>query len=154
MSILERLEELGLTLPEPPQPAGSYVPALKSGNLLFLSGILPFKDGRLLFEGIVGEEVSIEDAQEASKQVVLNALAIVDAAEGLNNIVRVVRMNGYIASSKGFYRHPEVLNPASELLRDIFGEVGVHTRIAVGVYSLPLNSPVEMDFIFQVATVR
>ncbi len=153
MSILERLEELGLTLPEPPQPAGSYVPALKSGNLLFLSGILPFRDGRLLFEGVVGEEVSIEDAQEASKQVVLNALAIVDAAEGLNNIGRVVRMNGYIASAKDFYRHPEVLNPASELLRDIFGEEGVHTRIAVGVYSLPLNSPVEMDFIFQVATV-
>jgi enamine deaminase RidA (YjgF/YER057c/UK114 family) len=148
------LEELGLTLPEPPQPAGSYVPALKSGNLLFLSGILPFRDGRLLFEGVVDEEVGIEDAQEASKQVVLNALSIVNAAEGLNNIVRVVRMNGYIASSKGFYRHPEVLNPASELLKDIFGQGGVHTRIAVGVYSLPLNSPVEMDFIFQVATVR
>ncbi len=149
MSVLERLRELGHTLPEPPGPAGSYVPALKSGEMLFLSGILPFSGGRLLYQGVVGDELDLESGQRAALQAVLNGLAIVEASVGLDNVARVVRMNGYIASARGFYRQPDLLNPASELLREIFGEGGVHTRIAVGVYCLPLNSPVELDFIFQ-----
>ncbi len=150
MLIEERLRELGIKLPEAPSPIGSYTPALKIGNLLFLSGILPLKDGTLISEGIVGRDVDIDTAGEAARRIVVNALSIVREACGLENISRCIRLNGYIASGTDFHEQPAVLNAASDLLREIFGERGVHTRTAIGVTVLPMNAPVEIDFIFEV----
>jgi len=147
----KKLEELGITLPEPVKPVGAYIPALKVGNLLFLSGILPFKDGKLLKKGKVGKDLSIEEASEEAVKVVLNALAILkDCLGSLDKIKQCVKITGYIASSADFTEQPKVLNPASELLVKIFGEKGKHCRVAVGVCSLPLDSPVEMDFLFEI----
>ncbi len=151
MSVKEQLKKLGIELPEPPSPVGSYTPALRTGNLLYLSGILPFHDGKLIATGVVGEEVSLEAAQEAARQVVINALSVVDSVVGLDRVSRCVRLQGYVASSRNFYDQPLVLNAASDLLREVFGDRGIHTRVAVGVYCLPLNSPVEIDFIFEIA---
>ncbi|GMT48211.1 MAG: hypothetical protein IEMM0007_1777 [bacterium] len=150
MLIEERLRELAIELPEAPSPLGSYTPALKTGNLLFLSGILPLKDGALLAEGIVGKDVDIDIAREAARRIVVNALSIVKETCGLENISRCIRLNGYIASETNFHEQPAVLNAASDLLREIFGESGIHTRTAVGVAVLPMNAPVEIDFIFEV----
>lgn len=150
MSVERRLLDLGIELPEPPSPVGSYTPALRSGNLLFLSGMLPFEDGRLTAEGIVGRDIDEEAAREAARQAVFNALSIVRSETGLENVRRCVRVNGYIASDQGFHNQPSVLNAASDLIGEVFGEAGIHTRIAVGVAVLPLNSPVELDFIFEV----
>ncbi|NOX19892.1 MAG: RidA family protein [Nitrospirae bacterium] len=150
MDISKKLQELGLTLPEPIRPVGSYVPAITSENLLYLSGILPFKKGKLLYTGRVGGAVSVQQAQEASKLTVLNALAIIKESIGLERIKQCIRMNGYIASEENFYDQPAVLNAASDLLKTLFGDAGVHTRTAIGVYALPLNSPVEIDFIFEI----
>jgi len=118
---------------------------------LFLSGILPFKDGKLLKKGKVGKDLSIEEASEEAVKVVLNALAILkDCLGSLDKIKQCVKITGYIASSADFTEQPKVLNPASELLVKIFGEKGKHCRVAVGVCSLPLDSPVEMDFLFEI----
>ncbi len=152
MDVYSRLEELEIELPEPVRPVGSYTALLRTGNLLYLSGILPFYRGRLLYEGRVPEKVSLEEAQKASRQIVLNALSLLHAEVGLNSINQCVRLNGYVASSEDFYDQPRVLNSASELLKDVFGKRGVHTRVAVGVYVLPLNSPVEIDFVFELKT--
>lgn len=153
MPIEERLKELGITLPPAPQPLGAYLPCVRSGNLLFLSGILPLREGKLLKTGRVGESLTIEEAKEEAKQVVINALCIVKATIGnLDLISRCLKLNGYIASSPDFLEHPVVLNAASELLYNIFGDTGKHARVAVGVNTLPLNSPVEIDFIFEVSS--
>ena len=145
------LTELGYTLPSPVKPAGSYVPALKVGNFLFLSGILPFREGNVLKKGKVGKDLSIEEAQQEAIRVVLNALAIVkDFLGNLENVKQCVKITGYIASAKDFTEQPKVLNPASELMTKIFGEKGKHCRVAVGVYNLPFDAAVEMDFIFEV----
>jgi enamine deaminase RidA (YjgF/YER057c/UK114 family) len=147
----KKLKELGIILPEPVKPVGAYIPALKVGNLLFLSGILPFKDGKLLKKGKVGKDLSIEEASEEAVKVVLNALAILkDCLGSLDKIKQCVKITGYIASSADFTEQPKVLNPASEFLVKIFGEKGKHCRVAVGVCSLPLDSPVEMDFLFEI----
>lgn len=147
----KKLEELGIPLPEPVKPVGAYIPALRVGNLLFLSGILPFKEGRLQRKGKVGKDLSIEEASEEAVTVVLNALAILkDCLGSLDKIKQCVKITGYIASSADFTEQPKVLNPASELLMKIFGERGKHCRVAVGVCSLPLDSPVEMDFLFEI----
>jgi|YNPNPStandDraft_1061719.scaffolds.fasta_scaffold01081_2 Putative translation initiation inhibitor, yjgF family len=147
----KKLKELGITLPEPVKPVGAYIPALRVGNLLFLSGILPFKDGKLLKKGKVGKDLSIEEASEEAVKVIINALAILkDCLGSLDKIKQCVKITGYIASSADFTEQPKVLNPASELLVQIFGERGKHCRVAVGVCSLPLDSPVEMDFLFEV----
>jgi enamine deaminase RidA (YjgF/YER057c/UK114 family) len=147
----KKLEELDITLPEPVKPVGAYIPALKVGNLLFLSGILPFKDGKLLKKGKVGKDLSIEEASEEAVKVIINALAILkDCLGSLDKIKQCVKITGYIASSADFTEQPKVLNPASELLVKIFGEKGKHCRVAVGVCSLPLDSPVEMDFLFEI----
>jgi enamine deaminase RidA (YjgF/YER057c/UK114 family) len=147
----KKLKELGITLPEPVKPVGAYIPALRVGNLLFLSGILPFKDGKLLKKGKVGKDLSIEEASEEAVKVIINALAILkDCLGSLDKIKQCVKITGYIASSADFTEQPRVLNPASEFLVKIFGEKGKHCRVAVGVCSLPLDSPVEMDFLFEI----
>lgn len=148
--IEEKLKELEISLPEPIKPVGFYVPALRVNNLLFLSGILPFREGKISKKGKVPLELSIEEASEEAKQTVLNALAVVrEHAGGLDKIKQCLKITGYIAASDDFVDHPKVLNPASEMLFKIFGDRGKHCRVAVGVRSLPLGAVVEMDFIFE-----
>jgi len=152
MSPEDKLKELGIELPEAPSPLGSYVPVIRTGNLVFLSGILPFVDGNLLRQGKVGEDITIDDAREDTKRVVMNALAVLRSHIGsLNTVKRCIKITGYIASSPDFTEQPKVLNAASDLLYEIFGEAGRHARTAVGVNVLPLNAPVEIEFIFEVA---
>lgn len=143
-----RLRSLGLELPDVPAPAGSYVPAARTGDLIFTAGQVPFKDGQLPYTGKVGDGVSIEEAQEAARICALNALAAAAAdAGGLDNIRRIVRVTGYVASASGFNRQPEVVNGASDLIGDIFGDAGLHARSAVGVAELPLDAPVEIEIV-------
>ena len=145
-----RLKELGHELPPVPTPAGSYVPATRSGHLIFTAGQLPFKDGDLAFTGKVGDTVSVDDAKEAARLCALNALAAVAAESGgLNSISRIVKVTGYVASAPGFTRQPEVLNGASDFLGDVFGEAGLHARSAVGVSELPLGAPVEVEIVVE-----
>jgi enamine deaminase RidA (YjgF/YER057c/UK114 family) len=148
----QKLKELGIELPEPSKPLGSYIPAVKTGNLIFLSGMLPLIKGKLVRQGKVGEDIRIEEAGEDVRTAVINALSVLKANIGtLNNVKRCVKITGYIASSPNFTDQPLVLNAASDLLFEIFGESGRHARVAVGVNVLPLNSPAEIDFIFEVA---
>jgi enamine deaminase RidA (YjgF/YER057c/UK114 family) len=147
----ERLKELGIVLPEPPEPAGLYAPAVETGNLLFVSGQVPTRDGKILRQGKCGRDVSIEDAAGLARQCALNALGIVRGHLGsLDSVVRVVRVAGYVASAEGFTDHPKVVNGASQLLLDVFGEAGRHARIAIGVAELPFGVPVEVEFVFEV----
>ena len=147
----DKLKELGIELPEAPKPLGSYIPAVRTGNLIFLSGMLPLIQGKLVRQGKVGEDIRIEEAGEDVRTAVINALSVLKANIGtLNNVKRCVKITGYIASSPNFTDQPMVLNAASDLLFEIFGESGKHARVAVGVNVLPLNSPVEIEFIFEV----
>jgi enamine deaminase RidA (YjgF/YER057c/UK114 family) len=147
----ERLKELGIVLPAPPAPAGLYAPAVETGNLLFVSGQVPTRDGKVLRQGKCGRDVSIEDAAGLARQCALNALGIVRGHLGsLDSVVRVVRVAGYVASAEGFTDHPKVVNGASQLLLDVFGEAGRHARIAIGVAELPFGVPVEVEFVFEV----
>lgn len=145
----EKLRELGLELPKVPAPAGSYVPATRAGDLVFTSGQLPFDgDGNLTIAGKVGAEVSLEEAQTAARLCALNALAA--AAEkvgGLDNISGVVKVVGFVASAAGFNDQPQVINGASDLIGEVFGEAGKHARSAVGVAELPLDTPVEVEVV-------
>jgi len=151
MSPEQKLKEMGIVLPAAPAALGAYVPCVQTGNLLFLSGQLPLREGRLIRTGKLGESVSIRDAQDDARQTVMNALSNVKAALGsLDRVVKCVKLNGYVASASDFTDQPKVLNAASELLRDIFGDQGRHARVAVGVPVLPLNSPLEIDFIFEI----
>jgi len=148
----DKLKELGMELPEAPSPLGSYVPVIRTGNLVFLSGILPLVEGKLLRQGRVGEDITIDDAREDAKRAVMNALAVLRSHIGsLNTVKRCIKITGYIASSPDFTEQPKVLNAASDLLHEIFGEAGRHARAAVGVTVLPLNASVEIEFIFEVA---
>ena len=148
----QHLRELGYELPQVPRPAGSYVPAARTGNLVFSAGQLPLREGKLLYTGKVDGEVNLEDAREAAAVCALNALAAVAAEAGdLESIRRVVKITGYIASAPGFTRQPEVLNGASELVGAVFGEAGAHARTAVGVAELPFGAPVEIELIAEVA---
>lgn len=151
MSIKQRLRELGIELQEGPKPLGSYVPCVQTGNLLFLSGILPLREGKLTRTGRVGEALTLEEAQDEARQIVVNALSVLKGHLGaLNRISRCVKLNGFVASAPSFYDQPKVINAASDLLFDIFGEAGRHARAAVGVAVLPLNAAVEIDFIFEI----
>ena len=148
----DRLRDLGYQLPTVPRPAGSYVPATRAGTLLFTAGQLPFKNGRLLYTGKVGAEVSVEEAKEAARLCVLNALAAVKTELGaLENTHGIARVTGYVASAAGFNGQPEVMNGASDLLGKLFGEKGLHARTAVGVAELPLDAPVEVELIVDLA---
>jgi enamine deaminase RidA (YjgF/YER057c/UK114 family) len=152
MSPEDKLKELGIELPEAPSPLGSYVPVIRTGNLVFLSGILPLVEGKLLRQGRVGEDITIDDAREDAKRAVMNALAVLRSHIGsLNTVKRCIKITGYIASSPDFTEQPKVLNAASDLLHEIFGEAGRHARAAVGVTVLPLNASVEIEFIFEVS---
>jgi enamine deaminase RidA (YjgF/YER057c/UK114 family) len=148
---LERLAELGLRLPSVATPAGSYVPAVQTGALVYTAGQLPFVDGRLEVTGKVGAEVSAEQANALARTCALNALAAIDALVGLDRVVRVVRVGGFVASAPDFTGHPGVINGASDLLFEVFGEAGRHARAAVGVAALPLDAPVEVDLIVEIA---
>lgn len=142
----DRLRSLGYELPPVPRPAGSYVPATRAGALIFTAGQVPFKEGQLAYAGKVGQDVSVEDAKEAARLCALNALAAVKAEAGsLENVGRVVKVTGYVASAAGFNDQPQVMNGASELIGELFGEKGLHARTAVGVAELPLNAPVEVE---------
>lgn len=150
MSALARLAELGLSLPPVAAPVAAYQPTARTGNLVFTSGQLPFVDGALLRTGRVGSEVTAEDAHEDARQCALNALAAIDAAVGLDRVLRVVKVVGFVASAAGFTGQPGVINGASTLLGDVFGEAGRHARSAVGVAELPLGAPVEVELIVEV----
>lgn len=146
-----RLAELGLDLPEAPRPVASYVPAVRVGSLVFVSGQIPVRDGALLATGTVPNDVSIEEAQGLARQCVLNALAVLKAEVGsIDRLKRVVRVGCFVASEPGFGGQPKVANGASDLLREIFGDAGQHARAAVGSVGLPLNVPVEIEFLFEV----
>lgn len=146
-----RLEELGIELPDVVAPLAAYVPAVRTGNLVYTSGQLPIRDGELLAAGKVGAEVSAEDAKPLARQCALNALAAVHALTGIESVVRVVKVVGFVASAPGFDGQPGVINGASELFGEIFGDAGAHARSAVGVSELPRNTPVEVEAIFEVA---
>jgi enamine deaminase RidA (YjgF/YER057c/UK114 family) len=147
----KRLKELGLELPSAPGPLGSYVPASRSGNLLFISGMLPLREGNLTRTGKVGRDLSIDEGKEQARISALNALSVLrEYAGSLDHVVRCVKLTGYISSTPGFTDQPAVLNGASDLMADVFGEAGKHARAAVGVSELPMNSPVEVEFIFEV----
>jgi enamine deaminase RidA (YjgF/YER057c/UK114 family) len=147
-----RLKELGIDLPAPPKPVATYIPAVRAGELLFLSGVIPFRDGRLVAEGKVGRELSVEQGYEAARVALLNALAIVKGELGtLDRVRKVVRLVGHVASAEGFAQQPAVVNGASDLLVKIFGDAGRHARVAVGAAELPLKAPVELELILQVA---
>lgn len=149
-AILERLKGLGIELPEPVAPVGAYVPYKRIGNTIWTSGMIPLKAGKLLHEGRAGAEVTLEEAQECAKLATINALSWLSfATNGFQSVKGVVRMNGYVASAEGFFDQAKVLNAASEVLVEVFGPDGKHTRVAVGVPMLPLNAPVELDFVFE-----
>jgi enamine deaminase RidA (YjgF/YER057c/UK114 family) len=154
MSASARLADLGLTLPEVAMPVGTYTPARRHGDLIYTSGQLPLVEGELVAVGVVGSrggDVGPERAAECARAAVLNALAAVaSAAGGLDNVIGIVRMTGYIASAPGFTAQPAVLNGASGILADVFGEHGRHARSAVGVAALPLGAPVEIELIAHV----
>lgn len=142
--------QLGLTLPSPPRPVATYIPAVQAGNLLFLSGTLPFRDGKLVMEGKLGTDLTVEQGYEAAKVALLNALAIIRQELGtIDRVKKIIRMVGYVASAGGFVQQPAVMNGASDLLLKIFGEAGRHARVAVGAAELPLHAPVEIELIVQ-----
>ncbi|MHC5024471.1 MAG: RidA family protein [Planctomycetota bacterium] len=152
--VIDRLRERGLSLPDAPRPVAAYVPAVRTGNLVFVSGQVPFDEGRLLATGPVPSVVSVDDAQVAARQCVLNGLAVVSDVLGgrLDQVRRVVRLGVYVCSDSGFHDQPRVANGASELLQDLFGDAGRHARAAVGSVALPLGATVEVEMIVEVAT--
>ena len=150
MSIKEKLSELGLTLPTAAAPVAAYVPAVKSGNLVFTAGQLPVVNGKLIKEGKVGSDISAEDAKELAQLCALNALAAISLVADIDQIEKIVRVGGFVNGAPGFVAIPAVINGASELLIKLFGDVnGKHARTAVGVAELPLNAPVEVEMVVQ-----
>ncbi|MFB9238536.1 RidA family protein [Plantactinospora siamensis] len=145
-----RLAELGLDLPRVVPPLAAYVPAVQSGRHVYVSGQLPMVDGKLAATGKVGAEVGTEQAKELARRCALNGLAAVDALVGLDRVVKVVKVVGFVASAPGYTDQPAVINGASELFGEVFGEAGRHARSAVGVSELPLNTPVEVELIVEV----
>ncbi|TKB89351.1 MAG: RidA family protein [Nitrospira sp.] len=151
MSYEQKLTQLGLELPAPPKPVANYVSVVRVGDLLFLSGVLPSRDGQLIMTGKLGQNVSIEQGMEAARVSVLNGLSIIRQEAGsLDCVKRIVKMVGYIASAPGFTDQPQVLNGASDLLVSLFGAAGRHARVAVGAAELPRQAPVEIELIVQV----
>lgn len=147
----ETLAKLGLALPAAPKPVAAYVPAVRSGHHVFVSGQLPFVDGKLPQTGRVGDAVTLEEAQGHARQCVLNGLAVLKAELGdLSAIKRIVRVGVFVACVDGFAQQPQVANGASEFLVEVFGDAGRHARAAVGVNALPLNAPVEIELLAEV----
>jgi enamine deaminase RidA (YjgF/YER057c/UK114 family) len=152
-SWLAKLEELGISLPDVVTPLAAYVPAVRTGNLVYTSGQVPMQAGAVAATGKVGAEVSPEDGKALARICALNALAAVHSLVGIDSVVRVVKVVGFVASTPGFNGQPGVINGASELFGEIFGDAGAHARSAVGVSELPLNVPVEVEIIVEVAEV-
>ena len=151
MSFDAKVVELGITLPPAPKPVAAYIPAVRAGELLFLSGTGPFKDGQIAFTGKLGKDLTVEQGYEAARLTLLNALAMVHQELGtLDRVVRIVRLTGHVASAEGFTQQPAVINGASDLLVQIFGEAGRHARLALGAAELPLNMAIELELILQV----
>ena len=149
MLIDEKIKALEITLPNPPTPAGSYIPAVKTGNLLFISGQIPMEEGKVLFTGKVSDD-NLETAQKSAKMCAINLLAQMKRELGdLDKVTRIVRLSGFVNSDPEFYQHPKVINAASDLFFEIFGDKGKHSRIAMGVACLPLNSMTEIDAIIE-----
>ena len=145
-----KLKELGIDIPTPPSPAGSYIPVVTTGNLAFVSGQIPMKEGKVIFEGKVPENQSVDSAREAAKICIINGLAQLKINLGsLDKITKFVRISGFVNSSPDFAEQPKVINAASDLLVEVFGDMAKHSRIAVGVANLPLNSTVEIDMIVE-----
>ncbi|MGH3775143.1 MAG: RidA family protein [Pseudonocardiaceae bacterium] len=151
MSWLNRLHELGLALPPVAAPAGAYLPAVRSGSLVFTAGQIPLVDGAMVATGKLGAEIDTERGRQLARTCVLNALAAVDGLVGLDAVVRMVKVVGFVASAPGFTAQPAVLNGASELLGEVFGAAGRHARSAVGVAELPLGAPVEVELVVEVS---
>jgi enamine deaminase RidA (YjgF/YER057c/UK114 family) len=151
MSVEQRLKELKLDLPAPPKPVANYVPVVRVGDLLFLSGVLPSRDGQLIMTGKLGHGLTIEQGVEAARVAVLNGLSIIRSTTGsLDRVKQIVKMVGYVASGPGFTEQPQILNGASDLLIALFGEAGRHARVAVGAAELPRHAPVEIELIVQI----
>ncbi|MDT5218684.1 MAG: hypothetical protein QOF15_789 [Mycobacterium sp.] len=150
MSAKARLEELGIKLPQVVAPLAAYVPAVRTGNLVYTAGQLPFVDGKLPTNGKVGTEVTPEVGKTLARVCALNALAAVDALVGLDSVTQVVKVVGFVASAPGFNGQPAVINGASDLFAEVFGDNGAHARSAVGVSELPLDAPVEVELIVEV----
>jgi enamine deaminase RidA (YjgF/YER057c/UK114 family) len=147
--IEEKIKSLKITLPNPPTPAGSYIPAVKTGNLLFISGQIPMEEGKVLFTGKVSDD-NLETAQKSAKMCAINLLAQMKRELGdLDKVTRIVRLSGFVNSDPEFYQHPKVINAASDLFFEIFGDKGKHSRIAMGVACLPLNSMTEIDAVIE-----
>jgi enamine deaminase RidA (YjgF/YER057c/UK114 family) len=149
-AVEERLASLGLSLPPVARPVAAYVPAVRSGTYVYVSGQVPFVDGALDVKGKVGAEVTAEQAQELARTCALNAIAAVRSVVDLDDVVRVVKVVGFVASDPSFTGQPGVVNGASELLGAAFGEAGAHARSAVGVAVLPLDAPVEVELVVEV----
>lgn len=145
-----KLAELGLKLPDVTPPLAAYVPAVRTGNHVYVSGQLPLADGKLLATGKVGAEVTTEQAKELAARCALNGLAALETAIGLGKVVRIVKVVGFVASASGFTDQPTVINGASELFGEVFGEAGRHARSAIGVAELPRDAPVEVELIAEV----
>jgi enamine deaminase RidA (YjgF/YER057c/UK114 family) len=150
MTVADRLHALGVSIPDPPPPLASYVPAVRTGNLVYTSGQLPTVSGTLTASGQVGLDLDEDAAYDAARTATLNALAAIASVASLEDIVRVVHVTGYVASADGFTDQPTVVNGASDLLLQVFGDAGKHSRAAVGVETLPLGAPVEIDMIVEV----
>lgn len=150
--IEKRLESLNIKLPTPPKPAGSYIPVVISGKTAFVSGQIPVQDGNVMYKGKVPTEQSLEQAQKAARLCLVNALAQLKAEiQSLDRISKIIRVSGFVNSTQDFAEHPKVINAASDLLFEIFGDKGKHTRIAVGVASLPLDVTVELDMLVELS---
>lgn len=151
MDIEKKLKELGISLPAPPKPLANYVPAVRAGNLLFVSGHGPYNDGKTIISGKLGKELTIEEGYKTARNVALNCLASVKATLGdLNKVKRVVKLLGMVNCTEDFKDQPKVINGASDLLVEVFGDAGRHARSAVGMQSLPNGIPVEIEMILEV----
>jgi enamine deaminase RidA (YjgF/YER057c/UK114 family) len=150
MNASVRLGQLGVTLPQVVAPLAAYVPAVRTGNLVYTAGQLPMEAGKLARTGKVGAEITPDEGNALARLCALNALAAVDSLVGIDAVTRVVKVVGFVASASGFHGQPGVINGASELLAEVFGDKGAHARSAVGVAELPLDAPVEVELIVEV----
>lgn len=151
--IIEKLKELGIELSETPAALGSYIPSNFTGNVLYISGQLPVKKGKLEFEGKVGSDLSIEDGYQAAKLAAINSLSVIKSTIGdFRMLSKIVKVTGYVASAPGFSKQANVINGASDLFFELLGDKGAHARVAVGVSELPLNSPVEIEVIAEISS--
>ena len=147
----EKLKELGIILPEAPIPAGNYIPAVKTGNLLFISGQIPLENGKVAYTGKVSD-ANLETAQKSAKSCAINILAQIKRETGsLDKVTKIVKLSGFVNSVPEFTQHPKVINPASDLMFEVFGKKGKHARVALGAGSLPLDSMTEIDAIVEIA---